>query len=189
MSDEDDLLGGSGKFRSLSFKGSPVIEHRDLTILERVRKVQARDPQTGEAKFFKHKSGPQAGQPDTDAPIFQYVYKVQLPQGFPSDPDVVEEYGDDDGVRFLYIGGPAATSSKSSRSAMATALKRAGVKAAMPGGVINRFAFVGEGTATSRAFNPPKFYEAKYTPPVDGGTTELDDKAGSAPTEDDEPPF
>lgn len=189
MSDEDDLFGSSGKYRSLSFKGSPVIEYRDLKVLERIRKTQARDPNTGEPKFFPIRG---TTTPDLTAPIWQWVIKVSLPSGFRIDSDIVTEYGEDDGVRFLYVGGKADPSSKSSRAALAQALRKAGVARVEPGGMLNRFAFIGEGEAKSRAMNPPKFYEAVYTPPLpgaNGGDEGLSGQGGSAPTEDDEPPF
>jgi hypothetical protein len=191
LSDDDDLFGSSGKYRSISFKGSPVIEYKDLQVLERQRKTQSRDPQTGEPKFFKHKSGPLAGQPDTSAPIWQWVIKVKLPAGFRPDKDIEKEYGEDDGERFLYVGGKADPSSRSSRAALIAALRKAGVKAVEPGGVLNRFAFVAEGVAASRAFNPPKFYEAAYTPPAPGSNGSAGFWVEDRPSEvdDDEPPF
>jgi hypothetical protein len=188
LSDEDDLFGGSGKYRSLSFKGSPVIEYRNLTVLERVRKTQARDVDTGESKYFEGRDG----KPDLAAPIWQWVTKLQLPEGFKADPDIVEEYGEDDGVRYLYVGGPATGTKgeRSSRAAFAQMLREAGVRAVEPGGVINRFAFVAEGKAKSRAHNPPKFYEGAYTPPAPGSsdTSGVMGEGGNGAA-DDEPPF
>jgi hypothetical protein len=124
LSDEDDLFGGSGKYRSLSFKGSPVIEYRNLTVLERVRKTQARDVDTGEPKYFLGRDG----EPDLTAPIWQWVTKLQLSEGFKADPDIVEEYGEDDGVRYLYVGGPA-TGTKGSGPAARPSLRCCGRRA------------------------------------------------------------
>jgi hypothetical protein len=188
LSDEDDLFGGSGKYRSLSFKGSPVIEYRDLTVLERIRKVQPRDVETGEPKYW---DGPD-GLPDKTQPMWQWVVKLQLPAGFKPDPDIVEEYGEDDGQRNLYVSGKATgvEGERSSRAALAQALRKAGVKAVEPGGVLNRFAFIAEGKAKSRAHNPPKFYDAAYTPPLPGqGDSAGLMGEGNGSATDDDPPF
>jgi hypothetical protein len=75
---------------------------------------------------------------------------------------------------------------------LAQALREAGVQAVEPGGVLNRFAFVAEGKAKSRAHNPPKFYDGAYTPPAAGAAVTaagVMGEGGNGSAADDEPPF
>lgn len=171
MSADDDLFGNSRKYRSISFRGEPPVSHRNLKVLDYIEKVQARDPETGDKKYFKIRG---TNQDDLDAPIWQWVITVELPRDHPhrGDRDIIDEYGEDDGVRYLYVGGKADPASRSSRAALAQALRKAGVKRVEPGGIIEEFTYVADGQkapGASRVSNPPKQYRATYLPPSRNG--------------------
>lgn len=65
---------------------------------------------------------------------------------------------DDDGRRRIYI-------KFNMKKAVADAVRKAGAKALEVGGHL-KVTYTGDGEATRRGFNPPKFYSAVYVPPT-----------------------
>lgn len=212
----NDLLGGGDrKYRSLSFKADKApVWHRGLTILTEPETWQDRDDDGN--LLFWDKSGPTAvrtideigadGKPTQ--PIYVFNVKVRLPDGFTPDPDVIDEYGDDDGVRFLYFRGQK-RDSKTTFDAIATACRKARTRRGLqPGGTLAIGWVAGGETKRGASKSTVKEYEAEYDPSTEwpagssangqlaaasGGQT-APDKAGtagpvSAYGDDDEPPF
>ena len=85
-------------------------------------------------------------------PMMQWVITVQT--------DLAEDE-EDDGLRRLFVYG--ARTGKGSFGAICTACAEAGA-ALEPGGVLS-LTYTGVGTPSKRGYNPPKEYEASYTPP------------------------
>ena len=75
---------------------------------------------------------------------------------------------DDDGIRNVYAKGGnyevADGKGTSMKSAIAEAVKAAGVKTLETGGKL-QIAFTGLGKKTNRAYSAPKLYTARYEPP------------------------
>lgn len=74
---------------------------------------------------------------------------------------------DDDGIRNLYVKGSKKPESKSMTAALIAAIKAAGVPSIDVGGTL-AMAYIGDGVASKRGFNPPKQYQAAYKPPAIG---------------------
>jgi len=76
-----------------------------------------------------------------------------------------ERGDDDDGIRAIYAkGGDYEVDTgqgKSMKSAIADAVKKAGAPTLVEGDIL-KVAFTGMGKKTSRGFNAPKLYTAKY---------------------------
>lgn len=209
----NDLLGGSGrKYRSLSFKGSrPPVEYRDLTVLAEPETFHSRDLDSGKLVYWDT-SGKTAeltfethdANGRLNKPVLTFSVKVQLPDGYVPDPDIVDENGEDDGVRYLYFKGQQ-RDSKSTFDAIATACRTARAKRGLqPGGILRRFAWVAGGEERRGSTKSTrKEYEAEYDPSTEwpaaqsangqlaaasGGQT-----SGEQPNigddESDEPPF
>jgi hypothetical protein len=188
------LLGQSRRGRSISFRGTAPVWHRGLQVLAAPSTEQARDPETGEGKFFPIKG---TRDPDYSSPIWQIVIKVQT--GYRSE-DVIAAEGTDDGIRWLFVGGSAKPESKSQMVALALAVRQAGAREILPGATID-IGYVADGPkapGASAVSNPPKQYEAVYTPPPAGyvapdqGSNGVDGRGDPLPDEpafDDEPPF
>lgn len=87
---------------------------------------------------------------------------------------------DDDGVRNLYVKGSKDPKSKSLHAAVAGAVQAAGAKGLEVGGTLT-VSYVGDGVASTRGFNPPKQYEAKYAAP-DGQAEFLGTEQGQVNT-------
>lgn len=98
------------------------------------------------------------GQPktwDNGDPMMQVVVALQTDERDHDDPD-------DDGIRNVYLKG--GFKSSTTQRAVAEAIKAAGASALEVGATL-QLAYVGDGEASQRGFNPPKQYAAKYTPP------------------------
>lgn len=80
----------------------------------------------------------------------------------------------DNGVRKLYIG------SKGMREALAAAVKLANESGIALGGRLG-MKYTRDGVATTRGFNPPKEYAARYEPP----TVSVSDGYDEGPNQDD----
>jgi hypothetical protein len=121
---------GSGT-KSVSFKGDPVIEYRNLLVLEVQEDQPARDFKTGETKYWKYKAGPNKGQPNYDDPILTspvVVYSKDF-----NDPSIPN----DNHVRVLWC-----EVAKNLTRAVFGAKKAAGRRGPLhPGDVIGRVAF------------------------------------------------
>jgi hypothetical protein len=210
------LTGGGRRFRSLSFKGAePPVEYRNLTVQAEPETFQDRDDD-GTALYW---DADQKGKKTTDrvssngernAPIPVYAVKVKLADGFTPSQRVVDEYGEDDGIRYLYFGGRMEKGSRSSFDAIATAIRKGRAKRGLqPGGTIVRYAWVAGGEDTGRTKSTPKEYEAEYDPSTEwpaghtangklarsgGDPADGDYVPPTGPTDggaypDDEPPF
>jgi hypothetical protein len=96
-------------------------------------------------------------------PRMQMVVTLQTSERDP-------EIEDDDGIRRLFVKANL-------RKAVQEAVIAASCKGLDVGGTLE-VAYIGDGEKTNRAYNAPKLYKARYTPPVsDGGSSFL----GTAP--------
>lgn len=102
--------------------------------------IQARDIATKEPKVW----------PDGN-PVMQAVITMQT-----DDRDTTIE--NDDGVRRLFVG------SGGMRNAIAAAIKKSGGNGLQVGGRLG-IRYTKNGEATTKGFNPPKIYAAKYEAP------------------------
>jgi hypothetical protein len=181
----DLLFGQSRRGRSISFRGDPPIWHRTMEVLALPTTEQARDAETGEPKFWKIKG---TKEDDLSSPQWQIVIKVATDYRNP-------DLDDDDGVRWLYIGGSPRPESRSQWASLAAAVRKAGVAKILPGGKID-IGYIRDGQkapGASAVSNPPKQYEVVYTPPPEGyvppGAASDDYPPPDEPPADDEPPF
>lgn len=71
---------------------------------------------------------------------------------------------DDDGIRNLYVKGSKDPKSQSMHAAVAAAVQRSGAKGLELGGTLT-VTYVADGVASTRGFNAPKKYEARYERP------------------------
>jgi len=194
----DAFSGGDYAFRSLSFDGKrPPVEYTNLLVLAEPRTFQKYGDK---GPMFWNDNGEKVYE-DTGRPIWEYSVKVRLPADAPDDEKIVEEYGEDDHVRYLYYSGSRKPETKTKMAALAAAVRAAKAKGLYPGGVINRFAWVAGGEKSGMT-SLPKKYEAEYTPPPPGykptpdansaftgsGRGQTDPYAG-VPVDDSEPPF
>lgn len=76
----------------------------------------------------------------------------------------LREDPDDDGIRNLYVKGSKDPKSQSLHAAVAAAVQKSGAKGLELGGRLT-VTYVGDGVASTRGFNPPKKYEARYERP------------------------
>ena len=183
------LFGQSRRGRSISFKGDPPIWHRGLEVAALPTTEQARDPETGDLKYWKIKG---TKEDDLSQPIWQIVIKVKTDQ---QSREIIEKEGEDDGIRWLYIGGSTRPESHSQWAELAAAVRKAGVNKNLPGGKID-IGYVRDGQkapGASAVSNPPKQYEVVYTPPPEGYVPPQDGNTDDYPLPDeptdDEPPF
>lgn len=121
------------------------------TVVSRPEMMQQREP-SGELKTWKDGS-----------PMMQLVVTIQTDERDPEDPD-------DDGERRLFI-------KSGMKTALQAAIKKAGAKRLEPGGFVT-VKYYANGKQETRGFNPPKLYQAEYTPPGDAA---LAPPAASAP--------
>lgn len=191
--------GGDYRLRSLSFDGKrPPIEYTDLLVLQEPRTFQKYDDK-GRPLFWDDNGGKVTD--DTGRPIWEYSVQVRLPASVPDDDRIVEEYGEDDHVRYLYYSGSKKPERRTKMSALALAVRTAKAKGIYPGGVINRFAWVAGGEKSGMT-STPKEFEATYTPPPPGykptppanaqfagNGAQGGDPYANVPPPDDEPPF
>lgn len=110
---------------------------------------------------------------DNGDPKMQAVITLQMP------PDQTVE--DDDGLRKLYCG------SYGVKLAIAKAIKDAGANGLTVGGTI-KIRYTGNGTPTTKGFNPPKQYVARYTPPAAQVETNVDDFFADEPAPEAQTP-
>lgn len=82
----------------------------------------------------------------------------------------LEEDAGDDGARRVYLKGGG----KGTLGAVKTAVKAAGASKLEVGGTL-AIAYTGDGEPTQRGYNPPKQYQAKYTPPAPVSQAVVDD--------------
>lgn len=143
-------IGGGG---SASFPFDQVGDTVTGTI-RNLEEVQQTDMTTGEPSFWPD------GKP-------KMMYRVTLDTDLrdPSDPT-------DDGERSIYLRGSKKPESQSSLAAVLNAVRQAtgGTNLAVGGRLT--LAYVGNGVASVRGHNPPKFYQAQYQAPsvnLDGG--------------------
>ena len=166
--DPDDLLfRPSKRYRTLSFKADhPPIEYRGLTVVSKETVQDTKDDPNNPERSIP------AFWPSGD-PIWVIVYGLQLDPGFRTDPRIVEEYGDDNGLRYLWVTvvGTWVPGDKDHNQyvAIQDAVKRAGRRKVDLGGRFDRFAFVRNGPPPRDAKrSPAKFYEVDYTPAPEG---------------------
>lgn len=208
----DLLAGGDRKFRSLSFKGDrPPIEYRDLEVQAEPTTFQRTnddgEPEYWDALAKERTTNRLNADGEPNKPLWKFSVKVKLPEGSPVDPDIVDEYGEDDLIRYLYFSGQI-VGSKTTFDAIATACRQARTKRGLrPGGIIRRFAWVAGGeTKRGSTKSTQKEYEAEYDPSTEwpargsanakvaaGGRRDSDyvppDEPMDSDISDDEPPF
>lgn len=92
---------------------------------------------------------------DNGDPRWQLVVPLQT---------TLKDDPDDDGIRNLYVKGSKDPKSQSLHAAVAAAVVAAGAKGLELGGTLT-VTYVADGVASTRGFNPPKKYEAKYARP------------------------
>jgi len=132
---DEFLMGGGIPAASFPTIGTTV----EGEIVEPPRVEQQRDLTTGEAKYWADGS-----------PMLQLRVVIQTGQIDTSIPD-------DDGRRTLYVRG-------NMLRAVRQAVRTAGARGLEVGGRL-KVTYSGDGEPTKRGFNPPKLYEASYTPP------------------------
>lgn len=137
---EQFLLGAGGKSASFPTVGTTVTG----TIVDPAPKVAQQTDMSGNPMTW-----------DNGDPRLQLVVTLQT-----------QERGDvdDDGIRKLYVKGSKDPKSKSLHAAVAAAVQTANAKGLEVGGTLS-VTYVGDGVASTRGFNPPKLYEARYTAP------------------------
>jgi hypothetical protein len=189
------LAGGGRKFRSLSFKGDrPTIEYRDLEVQSEPETFQRTDddgnPEFWDALAKERTTDRTNADGEPNKPLWKFSVKVKLPDGSPVDPDIVEEYGEDDLIRYLYFSGQI-VGSKTTFDAIATACRQARTKRGLqPGGTIRRIAWVAGGEAKRGSTkSTQKEYEAEYDPSTESPARgSANAKVASAGRRDDVPP-
>ena len=182
------LMGGNRRGRSLGFP-SVKTWHKDMVILAPAETVQARDPEDGSLRYYKIK-GSNPPQDDLTAPVWQVVLTLQTSY---SSQDIIDDLGEDDGVRYLYIDGSKKPESHSKWVAVAAAVRKSGAKRMDPGGRVS-IGYVADGPKSPQAtavMSKPKQYQAEYVPPSQDWTTPAVSVSApaSAPFDDEEPPF
>lgn len=157
----DDFLMGGG-VKSASFKGSPPIVVQGV-ITDPPQRVQARDPDDGSLRTW-----------DNGDPIWQLRVRLQTDQ---------RDDAEDNGIRDLYVKGasgkPELEAEMSMTQAVRAAVEAAGAPGLRVGGTL-AVQFHAEGKAKRAAFNPPKFYRAKYVPPTGDSDSFLGAQAATA---------
>lgn len=143
--DAMDLLMGAG-VPSASFDGTPPIIHKGRVLA--MEKAQQRDI-NGNKKFW-----------DDGEPMWQLVFTIDTGV---TDPSI----DNDDGVRKIYAKAQMLT-------AIREAVKRSGHRGDLVGGTL-AVRYKEDGEVTKRGYNPPKIYDAKFTPPTEADL--LDDVA------------
>jgi hypothetical protein len=152
MSDVSEFLGGNAA-PSISWKNVP----NGTTITGKIVSsavVNQTDPKDGKVKYW-----------DDGNPMKQLVITLHNPEWIGE----VNEKGDVNktGEKRLFASGakkPKRPEERSMVAAIIEALKKADATLE-PGGELT-VQFIGEGDKTNPAFNPPKFYRAKYVKPV-----------------------
>lgn len=166
--DQDESSGwfsGGVKTPSISWRNKPFGHTVKGKIARPSKIVQQRDVETGDLLWWDDEKT----QPKKQLVVFLNTGEI--------DPEIEGH----DGVWALYVKG------KSMGDAVQRAVTiEAGVKALAIGGVLT-VKLVGEGKAKVKAYNPPKLYEAHYTPPLDASASFV--KPGAKSAANDEPPF
>jgi hypothetical protein len=168
VEDQDESAGwfsGGIKTPSISWRNKPIGTTVTGKIARASKIVQQRDVDTGDLLWWDE----QKTQPRKQLVVYLNTGVI--------DPEIE----DHDGTWALYVKGKS----------MTDALNRAVVveakaKALAIGGTLT-VKFIGEGTPTKKAFNPPKFYELHYEPPADASGSFV--KSGAGGRANDEPPF
>ena len=111
-----------------------------------LEEVQQTDMKTGELTFWNNNPA----QP-------KMMYRVTLQTDLRDDPS-------DDGKRAIYLRGSRKPEKKSSLGAVLQAVKAATGGTSLDPGATVTLAYVGDGIAQTRGFDPPKQYEAQYRP-------------------------
>lgn len=132
----DQFLMGGGV---TSAKFEAINDYVVGTITDEPEVRQQTDLNTGALKVW-----------DDGRPMMQLVVTLQTEQ---------RNDNDDDGLRRVYVKG------KSLTDAVREAVRKAGAKGLEVGGTL-KVAYVGDGVATKKGFNPPKQYLAEYTRPT-----------------------
>ncbi|WP_426566410.1 hypothetical protein ACPPVT_07640 [Angustibacter sp. McL0619] len=155
----DFLLGGGG--RSASFLTVGATAKGQIVSTPEVR--QKTKMGTGDLETW-----------DDGSPKLQLVVTLATDERDPAD-------AEDDGVRKLYVGGSKKPESKSMHAAVAAAVIASGAKGLEVGGTL-QVTYVGDGTSKTAGFNPPKQYQAVYTPAAAGflGTDQAQSAAAPA---------
>lgn len=152
------LLGGGGKSAKFETIGTNVTGK--ITVKPEVK--QQTKMGSGELDFW-----------DNGDPKLQLVVSLLTDQRDPED-------AEDDGVRNLYVKGSQDPKSKSLHAAVAAAVQAAGTKGLEVGGVLS-VTYIGNGVSKTVGFNPPKQYEATYTPAAAGFLAAGDAAPAAAP--------
>ena len=151
-SDPNNFLMGGGVPSAAFLKVGASVSG---TICEPPVLRQQRDIQTGAPKSW-----------DDGSPMMQLVITLQTDER-----DAKIE--DDDGRRRIYV-------KFNMKNAVADAVRRAGGKGLEVGGKLT-VKYVKDGEQTKKGFNPPKLYEATYTPPSAAFLDEPEPAAAATP--------
>ena len=144
--DPNAILMGGGKSFSFAAIGDKIAG--TVTAIDAQPQT---DIQTGEVKRWKDGN-----------PMMQVIVTL--------DTEIAEDAGDD-GARRVYLKG---SRPDTSLGAVRTAVKAAGASKIEVGGTL-AIAYTGDGEPTQRGYNPPKQYQAKYTPPAPFSQAVVDD--------------
>ncbi|MGP4084146.1 hypothetical protein [Streptomyces sp. KR55] len=134
--DANSFLMGGGGAPTAKFPTPGTVVGGPIT--EQPTVEQQRDIQTGEKKFWSDGN-----------PMMQMVVTVQTDQRDPA----IE---DDDGKRRIFVKGQM-------KNAVADAVRATGARGLEVGGIL-RVRYTHDGEQKQRGFNPPKQFEAHYTP-------------------------
>lgn len=147
---------GSGKTPSLSWRNAPIGKTYKGTIARDSRVMDQRSVDTGEVIYW-----------DEDKTRPRKMLVVYLQTGV-----IDPETEDHDGVWAWYVKGKSAT------EALKSAVRASGRPGLEIGGIVS-VTFTGEGTAKTKAFNPPKLFMVSYVPPADSSAEFLQEPAAT----------
>lgn len=165
--DANDVLMGGARVPTAKFDAVGVVVGGRIVAPPKAhqeREYDRNNPGQGRPKTF----------PSGD-PIYGLTIDVQTDQRDPS----IE---DDTGVRRIYVEG------KRMKEAVRNAVQQAGAAKLEIGGTLE-VVHTGVGQAASAGVNPPKEYQARYTPPAGGGNqTDFFNQGQQQPTQPAAPP-
>lgn len=136
-----DIGGAEGNAFQFNTPGDQVTG-KILTLEE----VQQTDMETGQPAFWNDN-------PAQPKMMYRITLQTELGNG-----------SDDDGKRSVYLRGSRKPETKSSLAAVTQAVRAATGGTSMDPGATLTLRYSGNGEASKRGWNPPKQYEATYTP-------------------------
>lgn len=165
----DALLLGSGQFagRSLSFGeigAKPPRWHRNLYVAGPAISKQASKVGSGELLFWDDN-----GKKTTTRIPGREIWQVIIPvwSDYHDSQTVIDREGEDDGLRFLWVGGSKKPEKRSLWFGLSTAMREAKAVTINEEGAKIDAGFVALGTALTGQ-SAPRFYEVHYARPVPG---------------------